>query len=161
MIDESWYRRPPGLRERLAAGGVVVRLVAGRPFVALVREPPGYVLPKGGVEAGETLEAAARREVVEEAGLSRLELLGPLGVCERCTFDKTYWSKTHVFLFATEQESGVPTDPKHVSAAAWFALDKLPGMFWPEQRALIESKRETIGAIFEGRGLGQSARPRR
>lgn len=146
MLDESLYKRPPGLRERLAAGGVVVRFERGRPLIALVREPElaAYVLPKGGVEAGETLEEAARREVLEEAGLNGLELLGPLGVCERCTLDKSYWSKAHFFLFRTEAASGVPTDPDYPGGPEWFSLDDLPAMFWPEQRRLLEANRERI-----------------
>jgi 8-oxo-dGTP pyrophosphatase MutT (NUDIX family) len=32
----------------------------------------GWGIPKGGVEAGETLEAAARREFFEETGISLL-----------------------------------------------------------------------------------------
>jgi hypothetical protein len=39
MIDESWYVRPAQVsRERISAGGVVVRAHAGEPLVALARE---------------------------------------------------------------------------------------------------------------------------
>ena len=37
-IDESWYERPEEVSERLAAGGVVVRVEGERLKVALVRE---------------------------------------------------------------------------------------------------------------------------
>jgi 8-oxo-dGTP pyrophosphatase MutT (NUDIX family) len=59
------------------AGGVVVR--DGR--IVLVRAKPAphdWVLPKGHIEAGETPEQAARREVQEEAGVAA-EIIGPIG----------------------------------------------------------------------------------
>ncbi len=63
MVDQSWYTKPPGVREDLSAGGVVLRREAGKWLVALVKEAglSSHFLPKGRVEAGEELEAAARR----------------------------------------------------------------------------------------------------
>ena len=115
MVDESWYVRPVNIALRTAAGGVVVRGEAGQPLVALAREKSykGPVLPKGGVEAGEDLEQAARREVEEEVGLHRLVLVAPLGALERLTYDKRRWTTTHFFLFTTDQVTGVPTDSAH------------------------------------------------
>ena len=54
------------------AGGVVLRSDRGDPQVLLVRArrpPHDWVLPKGRIEAGETPEQTARREVQEEAGV--------------------------------------------------------------------------------------------
>jgi ADP-ribose pyrophosphatase YjhB (NUDIX family) len=146
-IDASWYIRPPGVRTRTSAGGVVARLGAdGRVRVALAREAdfPEYVLPKGGVRRGESLEAAACREIAEEAGLTRLTLLDYLGARARLTFDKDRWLTVHYFLFATDQTGGRPTDRHHPHAAVWAALDALPPMLWPEQRRLLEEERARI-----------------
>jgi 8-oxo-dGTP pyrophosphatase MutT (NUDIX family) len=38
-----------------------------------------WVMPKGGLEPGETPEGAARREIQEEVGLDALHLIGPAG----------------------------------------------------------------------------------
>jgi len=68
---------PPPLRR--AAGGVVIN----EDGFILVREPTnhfdGYVwtLPKGGVDAGETDEQGALREVLEETGI-RAEAVAPI-----------------------------------------------------------------------------------
>ena len=145
-IDSSWYRRPKGVKTRVSAGGVIVRAEQGRGLVALTREGdwPLFVLPKGGVEAGETLEQAARREIEEEAGLSELELLGYLGTRERLNYTRNRWMTVHYFLFRTRQSTGRPTDPKHTAGVSWFAPDALPSMLWPEQQALIEELAERI-----------------
>jgi bis(5'-nucleosidyl)-tetraphosphatase len=153
MIDETWYHRPPGISEHVAAGGVIVRQQAGRLYVALVGEGPraGYVLPKGHVELGEEIEAAARREIGEEAGLSDLRLLAELGVRERLDFEKTSWKVTHYFLYLTDQAEGHPTDPNHAYELHWLSLDEPLPLFWPDQRELIESNRERIRALIEAR----------
>ena len=74
-IDASWYQRPTDVSERVASGGVVVRLHDEQIFVALTREGDmeEYVLPKGGVESGEDLLEAAYREIKEETGLTDLK----------------------------------------------------------------------------------------
>ena len=54
------------------AGGVVVRVVDGELHYLLVEASDArevWVLPKGRIEDGETPEAAAVREVMEEAGV--------------------------------------------------------------------------------------------
>ncbi len=149
MVDESWYRRPPGIAEHTSAGGVVVRRTRGGVQVALVRETglPAYVLPKGHVEPGESLDRAARREIAEESGLAELRLLGELAVRERLDYQKRGWKKTHYFLFLTPQAHGIPTDVLHPYQVAWFPLEALPSMFWPEQRELLDANRDRIFAL--------------
>lgn len=146
MIDESWYQKPANLPESLAAGGVVVRWDDSLLKVALVREHPFklYLLPKGSVESGESLQQAARREIEEEAGLTDLQNLVKLDVLARLNFRRTAWKIVHYFLFYSHQIQGDPTDRSHDYRCDWFALDDLPVMFWPEQAQLIQRK---IGVI--------------
>lgn len=151
-IDASWYTRPPGVKDRLSAGGVVVRGRGNAIEIALAREGDfaDYVLPKGGVEEGESLAEAARREIEEEAGLAGLEWRADLGARSRLTFDKKKWVTVHYFLFTAPPDAvaQTPTDTrKHRHPAAWFPIDGLPAMFWPEQRELVESNRAMIEAV--------------
>lgn len=147
-VDASWYVRPEGVPDRFTAGGVVVRELEGRVLVAFAREAdpqqPGYVLPKGGVDAGEDLLTAARREILEETGLGDLTLLGKLGVLQRLSFYKDLWQVIHLFLYATSQADGTPTDSEYHDDVYWFPIDDLPPMMWPEQRRLLEERPHDI-----------------
>ncbi|MGL5083993.1 MAG: NUDIX domain-containing protein [Microcoleaceae cyanobacterium] len=148
IIDNSWYpSSQQHLPTEVSAGGIVIRWEGGKAYIALIEEGPdrfGFVLPKGHVDPGETIEQAARREIEEEAGLSDLHLVADLGVRERLSLKKTAWKKIYYFLFTTEQVDGQPTDPYKPYQLHWFSIDELPPFFWPEQRALIEFNRTLI-----------------
>ncbi|MEQ1876701.1 MAG: NUDIX domain-containing protein [Bdellovibrionia bacterium] len=146
LIDKSWYKRMSGVPDRTSAGGVIVRVDGDKTLVALVREgdDADYILPKGKVEKGESLEEAAEREIGEEAGISKLEQLAFLGVESRMTYKKDKWVTTHYFLFRTPQIVAKPTDDAHDYETEWFDIRKLPEMLWPEQKALIVDNLEKI-----------------
>jgi ADP-ribose pyrophosphatase YjhB (NUDIX family) len=155
IIDESWYTRPEnGVRDRLAAGGIIVRRdTNGTLWIALTtgedtKGDAAYILPKGGVDKGEEVETAARREIEEEAGFSQLQLVEALGIRERLSFDKTRWTTTHYFLYTTDETEPQPTEVERGYVTHWFDFSQpLPLLFWPEQAALIETYREKIKTL--------------
>jgi 8-oxo-dGTP pyrophosphatase MutT (NUDIX family) len=63
-----------GVKREFSAGGVLVRRLQGRWWLAAIRpngKPEGvWALPKGLIDAGETGAATAVREVAEETGLA-------------------------------------------------------------------------------------------
>jgi 8-oxo-dGTP pyrophosphatase MutT (NUDIX family) len=159
-IDSSWYRRPADVPVRAAAGGVVVRRSGSDLLVALSmeRDRSDPVLPKGHVERGETVEAAARREIWEETGVADLVLLGPLGAKERLAHDKRQWKRTEYFLYATRQVEATPGE-SHRHLMAWFPLDHLPDLYWPEQRVLLaEHYRAIVEAMAAWEQAGEAER---
>ena len=97
------------MRREFSAGGVLVRRLRGRWMVAAIRpggRPHGlWALPKGQIDAGESGEQTALREITEETGLSGRSL-GKLGDI-RYTFT---WEGERVFkvvsFFLVRYESG-------------------------------------------------------
>src|SRR5207244_12412727 len=77
----AFVTKPIVIRE-FSAGGVLVRRLRGRFFMAAIRpggKPAGvWALPKGLVGAGEKPEETALREVAEETGVQAVSL-GKLG----------------------------------------------------------------------------------
>ncbi|MBI1320685.1 MAG: NUDIX domain-containing protein [Candidatus Hydrogenedens sp.] len=151
VIDKTWFERLDGCPERTSAGGVVARIERGNVLVSLVREIestgqtlPGYVLPKGGIEAGEDRHLGAKREIEEEVGLNEVVWLAELETIERHNLTKSYWSINHYDLFITEQLEGEILDKDHHFGMAWFPIDDLPEMYWPDERDLIERHRARI-----------------
>ncbi len=124
----------------------MVRVAEGALQAALVREDDleGYVLPKGGVEPGEDIAAAALREIDEEAGISEAVPLGQLAVLERQDSRKRWWSIIHYGLFLTEQAESVIKDTEHHWGFGWFPIDRLPPMFWPDEARMIAENRARI-----------------
>jgi 8-oxo-dGTP pyrophosphatase MutT (NUDIX family) len=122
------------MRREFSAGGVVVRRLRGRWWVAAIRpqgkEPGVWALPKGLIEEGDSSEATALREVEEEAGLQgRAD--GKLG-------DVRYvytWAGERIFkivsFFLVRYTGGrigeiVPAMRREVAEAGWLPLEDAP-----------------------------------
>jgi 8-oxo-dGTP diphosphatase len=112
-----------------SAGGLVVRRMRGRDYVAAVRVKNGTVLalPKGHIEEGETGAQAAEREVREEAGIQG-DLVEKLG-------DVKYWyardgqrvfKVVSFFLFQYRSGSVRDYQREEVDGAEWVPLEDAP-----------------------------------
>jgi 8-oxo-dGTP pyrophosphatase MutT (NUDIX family) len=115
-----------------SAGGLVVRRMRGRDYVAtvLVKDGTVHALPKGHIEEGETAAQAAEREVLEETGL-RATLVEKLG-------DVKYWyvrkwsdgervfKVVSFFLFRYRSGSLRDFDRGEVDGAEWIPLAEAP-----------------------------------
>ena len=120
---------PFHLLRRLRHGmtlGVRVLAVDDAGRVLLVRHSyvAGWHLPGGGVDVGESAEAAARRELKEEANV---EAHGPLALAG-VFFNPRVGGRDHVVLFRT---AGLIVGPRpernlEIVAAEFFAPDALP-----------------------------------
>ncbi|WP_415790150.1 NUDIX domain-containing protein [Deinococcus saxicola] len=148
MIDSTWYTRLTDVPVRQAAGGIVVRWQDDQLWVALTieHEPERDItaLPKGGVEAGESVFQAAVREVEEETGLQHIHLLQaePLTVEERYGFGKGIWICCTWFVFVTNELKGRQPESKHT--LMWTPINSLPEMFWPGERNILRENAKFI-----------------
>lgn len=118
----------PSSPTKLAAGCVVYRHdPTGAPLLLLIHDKYGrWTLPKGHLEAGESDQEAAVREVLEETGV-----VGELGVLvARIVY--TVRSKRGLerikqvtfFLLRADSSDARPQAEEGISAAEWFAPEE-------------------------------------
>ncbi|MDP9118232.1 MAG: NUDIX hydrolase [Actinomycetota bacterium] len=136
-----WLRRV----DEFSAGGLVVRLDGDVPLGALIGRTDKlgrllWSLPKGHIEAGETAEQAAVREVEEETGISG-EIVAELGtidfwfVAEGRRIHKTV---RHYLMRAVGGE--LSDADVEVTAVAWVPLAEINDQLaYPDERGLVET----------------------
>lgn len=122
-IDPGRFRR--GIERGDDGAWGVGALVVHDGDVLFVRESEMWLLPGGRLEAGESAEAGARREVREETGIE-IEIVD-LGAIAEQTFVRRGSNDSYEFRFATfvaepvEAEVGLTAVPEDdaIDAVAW------------------------------------------
>jgi predicted NUDIX family NTP pyrophosphohydrolase len=143
----------------VSAGILLYRLGGSAPEVLLVhpggpfwqgRDEGAWMLPKGGIEAGETAAEAARREFEEELGaapageprfLCRIRQKGGKWV-EAFALEGEFDPAALVsnrFQVEYPPRSGRFRDFPEVDSARWFTLDEAAAMILPSQRPILEA----------------------
>ena len=107
------------MKETSSAGGIVVR--DGK-IVLVCQAGVSWSFPKGHIEKGETPLRAAKREIYEECGLKRLELVREFGAYRRKGGKEL--KTIHLFLFRTSEEKLRPMD-RSITGAVWIDIEKV------------------------------------
>jgi 8-oxo-dGTP pyrophosphatase MutT (NUDIX family) len=111
-----------------SAGGIIFRTRDRKIELCLIRDNYGvWTFPKGKVEAGETEQQAALREVGEEVGITRVHVVAPAGA-SRYRFpagDGICHKTVHWFLMEVPADvECTPAAAEHVQDAAWFTPER-------------------------------------
>jgi ADP-ribose pyrophosphatase YjhB (NUDIX family) len=135
----------PGLRARLFHTLFLVRRPMTLGVRALIHDPesnavflirhtyvPGWQLPGGGVEVGETIAAALEREVGEECAIA---LTAP-PVLRSVHFNRQSSRRDHVLFYAVSdfRVLGEKKPDREIAEAGFFRLDRLPDDTTPATR---------------------------
>jgi 8-oxo-dGTP pyrophosphatase MutT (NUDIX family) len=143
-------------RREVSAGGLIWRRSSDNSVTVVLVRPAGrctWVLPKGHVEAGETIAQAATREAREESGLT-VGSIKPLGeisyVYSSRERDGTTLTRIfkRVHFFLMEHAGGDPSaHDSETDEVAWLTFDEaLARATHPSEQALIAKARAMLAA---------------
>ena len=117
-------------------------------------------MPKGHIEAGETIEETARREVIEETGLDGT-VLAPLGsidywfVAEGTRIHKT----VHHHLIRYDHGELCDEDPE-ITEVAWVPFSELPRrLAYTDERRLVDAARALLPPLIRDEAAGRTLEP--
>ncbi len=104
-----------------------------------------WALPGGFMEMEESLEEAARRELIEETGIKAGELIR-FDTYDKPGRDPRGRTVTQVFVMIWKESMGAPTAGSDAADLRWFALTELPDLAFDHAEIL----RDVISMIREG-----------
>ena len=142
------------VRTATSAGAIILGEIEGELKIALAqhqRTDKIWVLPKGHVEDGESIEEAALREIHEEAGLDNVQLIMHLGTITRESIKRNgdLEHKTIHFFLAYALENKQPHTPTDLlfTEVGWFrpeeAIELVP---YESDQAFL---REHLALLFK------------
>ena len=126
-----------------AAGGVVFN---EKNEILMIYRLKTWDLPKGKIDAGETPEKAAVREVEEETGISQINL-GPLLTKSYHTYKnrkgRRILKRTFWYRMDTKAQKLIPQTEENIEIAEWTAL----AQFLAEDRVTYKSIMDVLSCV--------------
>jgi 8-oxo-dGTP pyrophosphatase MutT (NUDIX family) len=137
-------------RNEYSSGGAVVMFRDGSPHVAMIatRNKTRWGLPKGAVSSGETSEAAALREVLEETGLEA-RIVKPLDTIEYFFRAGDTLIRKRVDFYLMLHTGGTLTPQlSEVDDVQWIPLSEaISRSSFESERKLLETALQEIDAV--------------
>jgi 8-oxo-dGTP pyrophosphatase MutT (NUDIX family) len=135
-------------REEVSAGGIVFRRTpVGVRFLLIRDSYKNWGFPKGHLEADESPDAAAVREVHEETGLARLALRSPIEVIDwKFRFRGRLVHKVcHFYLIEAEHGQPRPLRREGITACRWLTFDDAVALVsYENARAVLARARDML-----------------
>lgn len=150
--------RPARQPNEVSAGGVVVRVLEAGNEVVLVSDGRYWGLPKGNLEADETPEGAALREVMEETGIPRdtLAVVAELApsdyVYRRRDTGRLVFKRVHQYLMTAPADAELHRQESEIADAAWLTFDAAErrASFDDTKRALQQAEQLLQSGVVGG-----------
>ncbi|MCB1134677.1 MAG: NUDIX domain-containing protein [Chlamydiia bacterium] len=128
---------------RPAAIGIVLDRSQERVLIVKRRDIPGWVLPGGGIDPGETAEQAVVREILEETGYRvRVDR-----IAAHYTPINQIASPTTVFVCGLD--SGAPALSTETTALGFYPLSGLPQPFFTLHQIWVEEAMAHPSTVIE------------
>lgn len=137
----------------LSSGGVIIH----NNLILLLKKYNGdYVLPKGRVEKGETIEETALREVKEESGIDGTikKYLGEINYSFMNRMRNVKVDKTvHFFLMSTKDTHTIPQSMEGFKTAKFYDRDEaVKLMRFKQEKSIIKKAIEAYDEEFFSEG---------
>ena len=121
--------------------GIIPVFKEGNDFLfLLVQHANGghWAFPKGHKDAGETDEQTARREVLEETGISDIKIVPNIILEERYTVERSGNHKTVRYFIGITKDKKVIVQADEIADFAWLPYDEaLEQLTYPEAKNLL------------------------
>ncbi len=108
-----------------------------------------WALPGGTLEWGETLRASIVRELAEEAGIDRCEVVRLVGVFSRPDRDPRFHGVTVVVECLVDPPVRAPSNPLEITDVALFAPDAVPQSLAMGMQDMLRPAMRGTEAVFE------------
>jgi putative (di)nucleoside polyphosphate hydrolase len=161
-VTQKPYRENVGAVLFNAAGLVLVARRADMPNSE--GRAGGWQLPQGGVDAGEDLRAAVLRELEEEIGTGKAEIIAEhpewltydfppdlqaMRIAQKYRGQRQRWFALR--FTGTDADIRLDADPHpEFDAWRWARIEELPGLAVPFKRAIYEELVRAFGALAAG-----------
>jgi 8-oxo-dGTP diphosphatase len=129
------------LRRPVVGVAAAARTSDGRWLLVRRADLGEWALAGGTLEWGETLRASLARELAEEAGIDRCDVVRLVGVYSRPDRDPRFHGVTVVVECAVGSPVRPPSNPLEISEVGLFSTDELP-------RTLAMGMREMLDAAI-------------